>query len=96
MDIEEVRSFLKTKKVSFSERYTYGWNLTVPGRHYHFSFYVGYDSWIAYRIIYNHESSRLTLSKTDRFEGNTLEKMYELLAFENYSAITIENNAIKI
>ena len=93
MHIEEARSFLKNKKVSFSENYSYGRNLTVKGRHYFFSFYVGYDSWIAYRIIYNHESSRLTLSKTDRFEGNTLEKLYELIAFENYSAITIEDNS---
>ena len=93
MHIEEARSFLKNKKVSFLERYTYGWILTVPGRHYRFTFYAGYDYWMASRIIYNYELNKFLLSKSDRFKGNTLEQMYELMAFENYSAITIEDNS---
>ena len=97
MHIEEARSFLKNKKVSFSERYTYGWILTVPGRYYHFTFYAGYDYWFASRIIYKPELNKSLLSKSDRFEGNTLEKLYEIMAFENYSAITIaDNSAIPI
>ena len=48
---------------------------------------------MASRIIYNHELNKSLLSQSDRFKGNTLEKLYELIAFENYSAITIEDNS---
>ena len=93
MHIEEVRRFLKNKKVSFSETYNHGWKVMVTGRNYYFAFYAVYDEWFASRIIYKHELNKSLLSKSDRFEGNTLEKLYEIMAFENYSAITIEDNS---
>ena len=91
--ITEVKRFLKNKKVDFSETYNYGWKVMVTGRNYYFAFYVEYDYWFASRIIYNYELNKFLLSKSDRFKGNTLEQMYELMAFENYSAITIEDNS---
>ena len=97
MHIEEVRSFLKNKKVDFSETYNYGWKFIVPGRYYHFTFYVGHGYWLAYRVIWQHNPPHFPDYDYNIFKGTTLEQMYELMAFENYSAITIaDNSAIPI
>ena len=89
MHIEEAKSFFKNKKVDFRV-YDCGWKFTVPGRYYSFTFYVGHGYWLAHRVIWQHNLPHFRDYDYNIFKGTTLEQMYELMAFENYSAITIE------